>query len=143
MKKLWKEITALSLMIVGILFLVDKGRLVEGIINLTRRSFRNVKYAFTIFYTFFKNILSNPLNVVGFILILAAVIVLTRSWVQKSIIKSPNYRGRRCPVCGHRLQRADQKIVDYLVDLFAPLMRYECSNYKCEWSGRRITRRKG
>ena len=143
LKQLGAEITALSLIIVGILFLADKGRLVEGMINLMSRSFRNVSVALSIFYTFFKPILSNPWNTFGLTLILVAVLVLVRIQVRKSFIKSSTYRGRRCPICSNRIQRADQKVLDHLVGLFAPLKRYECSNYKCEWNGRRVTMRKG
>ncbi|MFC1888902.1 hypothetical protein ACFL4G_04010 [Thermodesulfobacteriota bacterium] len=142
LKQFWVEILALFLFVLGILFLTDRGRLVEGISNLTGRIFRNIAVAFSIFATFFKNVLSHPSNILGLILIVAAF-VLINIRVRESFFKSPIYSGRECPVCDEKLQRSDQKMLDFLVGLFTPLKRYECSNYKCGWTGRRATARRG
>jgi len=142
LKQFWIEILALILLVLGILFLTDKGRLVEGIGNLSIRIFRNISVALEIFFTFFKNVLSHPSNILGLTLIVAAL-VLVNIRIRESFFKSPTYSSRQCPVCDEKIQRSDQKVLDHLVGLFTPLMRYECSNYKCGWKGRRATARRG
>lgn len=142
LKQFWIEILALVLLVLGILFLTDKGRLVEGLGNLFVRIFRNISVAVEIFITFFKNVLSHPSNILGLTLIVAAL-VLVNIRVRESFFKSPTYSSRKCPVCDEKIQRAEQNLRDHLVGIFFPLKRYECSDYKCGWNGRRATARRG
>ena len=142
LKQFRAEILALILLLSGIFSLTDRMRLVDGIAHLTARISRNVSVALSLFSTFFKSVLSNPSNILGLTLILVAVLMLAKIWTRESLINSSTYSSRRCPVCNEKLVRAHRKPLDHLIGLFMPLRRYECSNYKCGWSGRRVTARR-
>lgn len=41
-----------------------------------------------------------------------------------------------CPQCGGRLIRIARRPIDRALSLIAPVRRYRCQNFSCQWEGR-------
>jgi hypothetical protein len=76
-------------------------------------------------------------DIVGIVLILAAVIVVTLR-VRWRLMRMPSLTTLSCPRCEGGLHRVHRHRRDRLVSLIVPVRRYRCSNPECRWCGIRV-----
>jgi hypothetical protein len=41
-----------------------------------------------------------------------------------------------CPVCQRMTHRVHRRVLDMIVNLFVPILRFRCSAMDCDWEGR-------
>ena len=45
------------------------------------------------------------------------------------------YYVRKCPACAGYAIRVNRRFVDRVISLIAPVQRYQCQNFQCQWQG--------
>lgn len=44
-------------------------------------------------------------------------------------------RNPECPVCRHATHRVHRRLIDLLINLFVPILRFRCGAMDCDWEG--------
>ena len=79
---------------------------------------------------------TSPSDLVGFALIVAAVVALAVHTRQR-LLTDQRYTAIKCPKCNGAIHRVHRSALDRWVSAYVPVRRYRCADSRCGWQGLR------